>query len=114
GFEEADFSLFSIPDFPGRMGAIRGKLRPKLIALGDDLNDRIAALTGIPSFPHVAQHMRRRVNPPVETWAAFCRDRKGYKRWTHHRAAVSERASASPCSWRTTPPTSPASAPAWP
>jgi len=90
GFEKGDFSLFSIPDFAGRMGAIRGTLRPKLIALGEDLNDRIAAVTGIPSFPHVAQHMRRRVNPPVETWVAFCRDRRGYKRWTHYRVAVSE------------------------
>jgi uncharacterized protein YktB (UPF0637 family) len=29
------------------------------------------------------------VNPPAETWVAFCRDKKGYKRWTHYRVAIS-------------------------
>jgi uncharacterized protein YktB (UPF0637 family) len=89
GFEPADFELFAIEDFAGRMGAIRSRVRPKLIALGEDLNSRIGEITGLPAFPHVAQHMRRRVNPPAETWVAFCRDRKGYKRWTHYRVAVS-------------------------
>jgi hypothetical protein len=71
------------------MAAIRGTLRPKLVALGDDLTSAVEELTGIPTFPHVAQHMRRRVHPPEETWVAFARDRKGYKRWTHFRVAVS-------------------------
>lgn len=89
GFDEHDFELFSIPDFAGRMGEIRSRLRPKLLALGEELNPRLEALAGLPTFPHVAQHMRRRVNPPGETWTAFCRDKKGYKRWTHYRVAVS-------------------------
>jgi uncharacterized protein YktB (UPF0637 family) len=88
GFDAEDFDLFSIPDFAGRMAAIRSRLRPKLIALGEDLNASVEATTGLPSFPHVAQHMRRRVNPPVETWVAFARDRKGYKRWTHFRVVI--------------------------
>jgi uncharacterized protein YktB (UPF0637 family) len=88
GFEREDFEIFSVPDFAGRMGAIRSRLRPKLIALGEDLNPRVEETTGLPSFPHVAQHMRRRVNPPAETWVAFARDRKGYKRWTHYRVVV--------------------------
>ena len=90
GFTAQDFEIFSIPDFAGRMGAIRAEIRPKLVALGEDLAAKVEELTGIPSFPHAAQHMRRRVNPPVETWVAFGRDRKGYKRWTHYRIAISE------------------------
>jgi uncharacterized protein YktB (UPF0637 family) len=89
GFEPEDFDLFALPDFASRMEAIRGRLRPKLTALGEKLSAAIAADTGLPTYPHVAQHMRRRVNPPVETWVAFTRDRKGYKRWTHYRVAVS-------------------------
>jgi uncharacterized protein YktB (UPF0637 family) len=89
GFEPDDFELFSIPEFPARMAAIRGTLRPKLAALGEDLQGPLEAATGIPTCAHVAQHMRRRVNPPAETWVAFGRDRKGYKRWTHYRVAVS-------------------------
>jgi uncharacterized protein YktB (UPF0637 family) len=90
GFEAADFELFTIPDFPGRMGAIRSQLKPKLMALGESLAPEIERITGVLAVPHVAQHMRRRVNPPPETWVAFTRDRKGYKRWTHYRVAARE------------------------
>jgi uncharacterized protein YktB (UPF0637 family) len=90
GFTQADFEIFAIPDFEGRMGAIRAQIRPKLVALGADLNATVERITGIPTFPHAAQHMRRRVNPPVETWAAFTRDKRGYKRWTHYRIAIGE------------------------
>lgn len=90
GWEDEDFEVFSVPDFAGRMGAIRATLKPKLIGLAEDLTPRLEALLGLPTFPHVAQHMRRRVNPPAETWVAYARDRKGYKRWTHYRIAVSE------------------------
>lgn len=89
GFTDQDFDLFSIADFAGRMAEIRATLRPKLVALGDDLVSAIEEEAGTPIFPHVAQHMRRRVNPPAETWVAFGRDKKGYKRWTHYRVAVS-------------------------
>jgi uncharacterized protein YktB (UPF0637 family) len=90
GFTPEDFDLFSIPDFAGRMTEIRARLKPKLIALAKDLAPQVEATLEGPVFPHVAQHMRRRVNPPVETWLAFARDKKGYKRWTHYRVAVSE------------------------
>lgn len=90
GFDPKDFDVFTIGDFAGRMGAIRTQVRPHLAALGADLAEKIEEAAGIPTFPHVAQHMRRRVNPPAETWVAFGRDKKGYKRWTHYRVAVSE------------------------
>ncbi len=89
GWEPADFDLFAIPDFPGRMAEIRARLRPKLLTLAEDLTPALSEIVGQPVFPHVAQHMRRRVNPPDETWVAWCRDKKGYKRWTHYRIAVS-------------------------
>jgi hypothetical protein len=88
GFGAEDFEVFSIPDFAARMGEIRARVRPKLLALGEDLCGSMEEALGSPLFPHVAQHMRRRVHPPEETWAAFARDRKGYKRWTHYRIAV--------------------------
>jgi uncharacterized protein YktB (UPF0637 family) len=88
GFTPEDFDVFLIPDFAPRMAAIRAEIRLKLVALGDELASRVEALTGTATFPHAAQHMRRRVNPPAETWVAFGRDRKGYKRWTHYRVAI--------------------------
>jgi len=89
GFAAADFDVFAIDDFEGRMAGIRASIRPKLAALGADLAADVEEAAGAPLFPHVAQHMRRRVNPPAETWVAFARDKLGYKRWTHYRVAVS-------------------------
>jgi len=91
GFQAEAFELFSLPDFASRMEAIRSTLRPTLQALGQDLCGPLEEILGAPLFPHVAQHMRRRVNPPEETWTAFARDRRGYKRWAHCRLAVSGR-----------------------
>src|SRR2546422_64100 len=90
GFEQKEFDLFAIPGFAARMGEIRARLRPKLIALGEALREDVAAIVGEEVFPHAAAHMRRTVNPPVETWVAFGRSAKGYKRYVHFRAAVSE------------------------
>lgn len=89
GFAPEDFDVFTVPDFSGRMAAIRARLKPKLLALGEDLAPELTRLAGGSVHPHVAQHLRRRINPPEETWVAFGRDRKGYKRWTHFRVAVS-------------------------
>lgn len=89
GFEQADFDLFTIAGFAPRMAEIRARLRPKLVALGETLRADVAAITGEEIFPHAATHMRRRVNPPPETWVAFGRSARGYKRFVHYRAAVS-------------------------
>jgi uncharacterized protein YktB (UPF0637 family) len=90
GFEQQDFDLFAIAGFAPRMGEIRSRLRPKLVALGEALREDVAAIVGEEIFPHAASHMRRTVNPPVETWVAFGRSAKGYKRYVHYRVAASE------------------------
>lgn len=64
GFSPKDFQVFAIPDFSGRMGAIRAQIQPKLLALGADLSPQLAKLAGREIFAHVAKHMRRTVNPP--------------------------------------------------
>jgi uncharacterized protein YktB (UPF0637 family) len=88
GFTESDFDIFAIPDFAARMGAIRAELRPKLVALGEELAPQAASLVTGPIVPHTAAHMRRRTNPPPATWVAFGRSAKGYKRFVHFRVAV--------------------------
>ena len=42
----------------GRMGELRARIRPKLVALGADLAGPVEEILGLPSFPHAAQHMR--------------------------------------------------------
>ena len=88
GFTHSDFDIFCIPDFAARMGAIRSELRPKLLALGEDLAPRLAEIVPGPIIAHTAAHMRRRTNPPPATWVAFGRSARGYKRFAHFRIAV--------------------------
>jgi len=89
-FTANDFRVFEIPDFAGRMRAIREQVRPKLTALGESLAPHIGRLIKGEVFPHVAKHARRTVNPPEDTWAAFGPDRRGYKKHTHFKVAVSK------------------------
>jgi uncharacterized protein YktB (UPF0637 family) len=89
-FTTNGFRVFEIPDFAGRMGAIREQIRPKLTALGESLAPHIGRLVKGEVFAHVAKHARRTVNPPEDTWVAFGPDRRGYKKHAHFKVAVSK------------------------
>jgi uncharacterized protein YktB (UPF0637 family) len=39
-------------------------------------------------YPHTASHARRRVNPPDDTWVAFSRSERGYKRFAHFEVGI--------------------------
>ena len=92
GFTPADFKVFDLEGFAPRMGAIKGRIRPKLEAAGRDLVRDVTRLGGAPAFAHVAKHMRRTVNPPDDTWVAFAGDQRGYKKHCHFKVAVSRNA----------------------
>jgi uncharacterized protein YktB (UPF0637 family) len=85
----ADFKTFDVNGFQPRMGEIRTRLRPKLEILGHRLAPGIARATAAETFPHVAKHARRTVNPPDDTWVAFGPDARGYKKHPHFKVAVS-------------------------
>lgn len=89
GFSAQDFRVFDIPGFQGRMVAIREEIRPKLGALGSMLLPEIERLTAGGVFAHVAKHARRTVNPPDDTWVAFGPDKRGYKKHSHFKVAIS-------------------------
>lgn len=88
GFEATDFAAFAIAGFPERMEALRGRVRPKLVALAEGLSPRLGASLGITLHPHVAAHMRRTVNPPPETWAAFGPEPRRYKAFAHYALGI--------------------------
>ena len=89
GFTASDFKVFDIPGFTPRMAAIKGRIRPKLEAVGRDLLPDVTRIGGGEAFVHVAKHARRTVNPPDDTWVAFARDKRGYKKHCHFKVAVS-------------------------
>jgi len=88
GLEAADFDVFAVPDFAPRMAALRGSLRPRLLAMADLLRPTLEEVVGRPLFAHVAAHLRRRVHPPPETWAAFGPSPRGYKSFAHFAVGI--------------------------
>ena len=88
-FSRNDFNVFKISGFAERMAAIRANIQPRLFSIGAALAPRLSSLVDVPLFVHVAKHMRRTVNPPDDTWAAFGRDSRGYKKDAHFRVSVS-------------------------
>jgi uncharacterized protein YktB (UPF0637 family) len=88
-FSRDDFKVFEIPGFAERMAAIRANIQPRLVSIGEALVPHLSSILDVPLFLHVAKHMRRTVNPPDDTWAAFGRDRRGYKKDVHFRVSVS-------------------------
>jgi len=89
GFHTKHFEVFAIPDFSGRMAAIRSLIQPALSALAEEVAPELAASVGAEVFPHVARHMRRTVNPPEDTWVAFGPEKRGYKKRQHFKVAIS-------------------------
>ena len=89
GFTYNDFRVFKIEDFSARMDEIYARIRPKLLKLGDGLAPELGRKLHMEFFPHVAKHLRRSVNPPPETWAAFGPSPRGYKRYGYLALCIS-------------------------
>jgi len=83
GFTAEDFEVFEVPGLEARMEALKTHLRPKLGQLGVDIGAWLGEALGQPMFAHVAKHARRTVNPPRDSWVAFCPDKRGYKKHPH-------------------------------
>lgn len=82
-FSKDDLEVFSIPDFAKRMAALKAKIRPKLEALGEELGPALMTAFKQEFFAHTAKHMRRKVNPPDETWVALGPESRGYKAYVY-------------------------------
>ncbi|MCW3099689.1 MAG: hypothetical protein JWL77_5307 [Chthonomonadaceae bacterium] len=89
GFTQDDFGVFEIDGFAARMPQLRAQIKPKLMQIGQILTARLSEIAGEPLHPHVAQHLRRTVNAPVETWVAFSRSPRAYKPFVHLRCGIS-------------------------
>lgn len=83
GFEAIDFEVFQVAGLEERMSVLKAHLRVKLQQLGMDFANELTALCGTQMYSHVAKHARRTVNPPNDSWVAFCPDKRGYKKHPH-------------------------------
>ncbi len=88
GFTKEDFDAFTIEGLAPRMEAIRTRVQPKFMAIGDDLLDEVTILAEQEMHFHYAKHLRRSVNPPKDTWMAFCHNKRGYKQHPHFQVGL--------------------------
>ena len=87
-FTKKDLEVFEVSNFADRMQIIADTIRPKLAKLGELLQPQLSRIVAHETYPHVAEHARRTINPPDETWVAFGPDAKGYKSYAHFALSV--------------------------
>ncbi len=90
GFTPTDFEIFKVEGFSARMELIFARIRPKLLRIGGELAPELARKLHLEFFPHVARHLRRSVNPPLETWVAFGPSPRSYKRYGYLALCISQ------------------------
>ncbi|MDD9269711.1 DUF1054 domain-containing protein [Paenibacillus sp. GCM10023248] len=88
GFTQHDFDTFAIDNLDGRMEAIRERIQPKFKELGDSLTQDLSSFAGTEMYLHIAKHLRRKINPPVDTWMAICPNKRGYKQVPHFQVGL--------------------------
>lgn len=88
GFAEKDFETFDIDGLEERMGEIRNRIQPKFQEAGTELVQFLSSKLEQDMFLHIAQHARRSVNPPDDTWFAIAANKRGYKKHPHFQVGL--------------------------
>lgn len=89
-FTEKDFEVFTIDGLDPRMAEIRAKIQPKFQELDDYFAEKLGEELGTEFFVHIAQHRRRTVYPPENTWSALSQKKRGYKMEAHFQLGIWE------------------------
>jgi len=82
-FTSSDFDIFNDPTLAGRMGLIKTVLDPKFEAIAPTIMATLKSSPDQQFYAHVAKHLRRFKNPPVDTWVAFSENARRYKALPH-------------------------------
>lgn len=88
GFEQKDFDTFKVDGLEPRMVALRDRIQPKFRAIGDEMTGYLTEQLDQDMYLHVAQHARRTVNAPNDTWSAYCHNKRGYKKHPHFQVGL--------------------------
>ena len=87
-FTEKDFDVFTIAGLDPRMAEIRSTIQPKFQELDDYFADKLGEKLETEFFVHIAQHRRRTVYPPENTWSALSQKKRGYKMEAHFQLGI--------------------------
>ncbi|WP_086443643.1 DUF1054 domain-containing protein [Candidatus Enterococcus lemimoniae] len=87
-FTEKDFDVFTIAGLDPRMAGIRSTIQPKFQELDDYFAEKLGEKLETEFFVHIAQHRRRTVYPPENTWSALSQKKRGYKMEAHFQLGI--------------------------
>lgn len=87
-FTEKSFAVFEIEGLDERMAAIRAEIQPIFQELNEYFKEKLAPEMNDELFIHIAQHRRRSVHPPENTWSAISRKKRGYKMEAHFQLGI--------------------------
>lgn len=87
-FTEKDFDVFTIEGLDPRMAGIRSTIQPKFQELDDYFAEELGEKLETEFFVHIAQHRRRTVYPPENTWSALSQKKRGYKMEAHFQLGI--------------------------
>lgn len=87
-FTEKDFDVFTIAGLDPRMAEIRSTIQPKFQELDDYFAEKLGEKLETEFFVHIAQHRRRTVYPPENTWSALSQKKRGYKMEAHFQLGI--------------------------
>lgn len=87
-FTKKDFDVFEIAGLEPRMSEIRLVIQPKFQSLDDYFAEELGTELDTELFVHIAQHRRRTVYPPENTWSALSQKKRGYKMNAHFQLGI--------------------------
>ena len=87
-FTEKDFDVFTIEGLDQRMAGIRSVIQPKFQELDAYFAEQLGEELETEFFVHIAQHRRRTVYPPENTWSALSQKKRGYKMDAHFQLGI--------------------------
>lgn len=87
-FTEKSFQVFDVSGLDERMSAIQSNIQPVFKNLGEKAAVELTKSVDQPFYLHIAQHRRRSVHPPNETWAALSPFSRGYKMDAHFQIGI--------------------------
>ena len=64
------------------------RIQPVFRQIGQDVSPDLTVHLAEDMYVHIAQHARRKVNPPNDTWMAFSPNKRGYKKHPHFQVGL--------------------------